>query len=354
MIKPKGKQGKPFGLSPVETDYVDKEEIEVLEYKGVDIVTTANLFEGTATSNTNTTLLDSTAEWGVDEWTDKVIRLVSVDLAEGYCLIKSNTSDTLVFDCESEGLNIANYQILETFYADEPQSVYAFDIRNAYGALVMPNVSDRKERSVYKIYNELANNGDYKTIVMCRGANRARGNKYITLDHRHEGVDFYVHYFGVDHYDILNIDAVKRYASIRVNTSLPVGSDTYSNVMTFTSINHLDSKRFISKNVSNIYWLKYKSVVTYKMLLTGALSVQRSGVGLASIVSVTARVNRGGTLIDYESSEAIVRLPNNDIKAVPISIFLELVKDDEITIIAKRVNGTISILDGSTFTILEV
>jgi hypothetical protein len=218
----------------------------------------------------------------------------------------------------------------------------------------MPSVATVKERSRYKVYNELANNGDFKTIVMCRGLDRLRGNKYLSLDHKHEGADLYVHYFGSDHYDILNIDAVKRYASVRANASLSVASATYANIMTYASINHLDAKRFIKRNISGIYWLKYKSLVTTKMLLTGALSVEKSGGGAASNVNITVRVKRGLDTIDFTDSEAITRLPANDIKSVPLSILLELQKNDEITIIAKRNSGTISILDGSTFTIAEI
>jgi hypothetical protein len=90
------------------------------------------------------------------------------------------------------------------------------------------------------------------------------------------------------------------------------------------------------------------------MLLTGALSVEKSGGGAASIVNITVRVKRGLDTIDFTDSEAITRLPANDIKSVPLLILLELQKNDEITIIAKRDTGTINILDGSTFTIAEI
>jgi hypothetical protein len=330
------------------------EDIETLTYKGVDYAPTANLLNGTATSNTNNSLTDSTKTWTVNQWVDKVVRIVDANEAEEYCLVLSNTADTLTFDCASEGLTAVTYEILTTYYAGEPQTIYAFDIRLAYGALVMPTVATVKERSRYKVYNELANNGDFKTIVMCRGLDRLRGNKYLSLDHKHEGADLYVHYFGSDHYDILNIDAVKRYASVRVNASLSVASATYANIMTYASINHLDAKRFIKRDIGGIYWLKYKSLVTTKMLLTGALSVEKSGGGAASVVSITVRVKRGEDTIDFTDSEAITRLPANDIKSVPLSILLELQKNDEITIIAKRDSGTINILDGSTFTIAEI
>ena len=328
--------------------------VKNLEYKSVDIATTADIYTGTATSNTSTTMTDSTATWEVDEWADKVVKLTSTTDADDYCLILSNTSDTLTFDCENDVFTVETYNVLETYYADKPQSIYAFDIRNAYGAIVMPSAIDRIERSRYKIYNEMANNVDYKAVVMFRGADRARGSKYFTLDHKHEGADLYVHYFGTPHYDILNIEEVKRYASVMVNTDLSIASTTYAPILTFASINNLDAKRFKAKDRSGIYWLKFKSIIATKMLLQGSLSIEKEGGGVPSVVEISVRLNRDGTIIDLTDSATVVRLPVNDIKAVPLLIYLDLQKDDELTIIAKRDSGAISLLTGSTFTLLEL
>ena len=79
------------------------------------------MVEGTATSGSVTTLTLAGAAWGVNTYQNKYLKYIQDDTTR-YCLITSNTADTLTIPYQSEALTTPTFEIWE------PDALYTYDI----------------------------------------------------------------------------------------------------------------------------------------------------------------------------------------------------------------------------------
>jgi hypothetical protein len=344
-------------LSYEEQDYARKVEFDDLESRpyNYDYEPTQTIEAGTVTSSLSNSITDSSKNWTENQFTDMVVRLVAPSLEEDYCIIASNTSNTLVFDCNKEGWNFQSFVILETFLVENMSSTISFDIRNYDCALILPLVETVDNRKELYVYNELANNGSHKLVVIARNVDRIRGNKFITLDHKYEGVMLASHYRGLEHWDLLFVENVKRYVSFGVDVPITISNNaSYVNILASSSISTLAAKRFIERDIGGIKWYKYKSIVSNEFLCSGTLSINKTTGGF-SVIDITIRVKRfsDGQTYDFDNERSVSRFSNGQILTIPIHIPFMIESNDEITIVAKNSDGDVLLDVGSVLTIRE-
>lgn len=322
-----------------------------------DYTAGADIDSGTISSSTANSITDATKNWVVGSFINKAVKLMTDDGEEEYCVILSNTTVTLTFDCDHSDLVLTSYRILDTFEVPNTmQAVISANITANDGALILPNVADIRERMSAKVYNELTLNGDHKLAIIFRGLDRGRGSKFVTLDHQYEGVDFYAHRLGINHWDLLNIENVKRYASFKTNADTTIALTNFAPILGFATTNHLLAKRFIPKNIDDNYWLKYKSVVPATFYMSGGAMLTKMESGL-STVEITVRVRRfdGGVIEDFTEILTTARLRENfnEITTIPLSVPFKLFPNDELTVIARTDVGVVTLDVGSSFIINE-
>ncbi len=92
------------------------------------------LTEGTATAGSNTTLVHTGAGWTIDAYVNKYLKY-TVDDEEKYCLIESNTADTLTITYQTEALSTPTYEIWE------PDALYEYSIANNTLTLLKDNLA---------------------------------------------------------------------------------------------------------------------------------------------------------------------------------------------------------------------
>jgi hypothetical protein len=167
-------------------------------------------------------------------------------------------------------------------------------------------------------------------------------------------VTLWAHLLGVPHWDILNLENVKRFANLTTTADLPINSATYANILSFSSASLPFARRFDLIDLLGIGWLKYKSIVTTQLSISGSLVVSRTGGG-SSLVEITVRKKRfsDGAIIDSTVS-TLGKYSGDETKTLPLDITLEIEPNDELTIIAKRDAGTINLLSGSSIVIREM
>jgi len=344
------------GFEFKEHDYVTTSDFDDLSSRpyNYDYTATVDLDSGSIISYTSNSITDTSKNWETDVFIDKVVKLTSIGGEDEYCIISSNTNNTLTFDCNISLIVFATYRIFSTFLLEKMSSVVSFDIRDNCCALILPLVSTVENRKSNYIYNELASNGSHKLVVIARGLDRIRGVKSITLEHQWEAVELYAHYREPKHWDILNVENVKRYISATVTNNVNINSLTYAPVLIDGSSTTISAKRFIAKTISGIRWAKYMSVVSNEFLCTGNISLNKTSGGF-SVIEFTIRVKRfnSGLTEDYTDVATIARLSNGQIVTVPIHIPFVLYQYDEVTAIAKNNDGLVLLETGTIFTIRE-
>lgn len=320
----------------------------------IDYKATDDIDDGTITSATSKTITDDTKDWEVDSLVGKVVRIDLDDENFDFGIIESNTSDTLTLDCDCYSDLSGTYRILDTFTVDKMETMIALDITDNCCAVVMPKSTAEIERLKAHIYIEKAVNGDEAVPIIFRNADRGLGVKYLTLEHRFEGVLLYAHMWIEPHWDILSVFNVKRTASAYITSSSPVNSTTYQVIIndgTFT----LDfAKRFVKVIRDGKLWLKYVSRVSTDFIVGGDFTAEKTDGG-SGTANFTIRKKEFATGDVTDSGRvASARFSKDEIVTVSKTGYISLAYGDEITLVANRTVGNINLLAGSGIVIREI
>lgn len=327
---------------------------EQLIVKTNDYTASVDQDSGNVTAQTANSISDNTKVWTTNQFVGSVVKMVTSAGEEDYGVVASNTATTLTLDDNHLGYTWASYRIMSTFTLTEINSINSFNITANDCALVLPSVALVDERTFVQAYIENSNNGDHKAVIVCKGTDRQRGRKWGALIHRYESVTLWSHYLGVNHWDILNLENVKRFAALSTTGNISIASATYVPILTFASTSLPESRRYTLKNVGGIGWLKYESIVTTEIKVDGILPIQRTGGG-TSLVELTIRRKRFSDSAIIDSTiKTIANFSGDETKTIPISIPIEIEPNDEITLLARRDAGTIVLLSGATLLVTEM
>jgi len=327
---------------------------ETLTTKPYEYTAGADNASGPVSSQTSNSVTDGIANYITDQWIDYVVELTTVAGEVDYAVVLSNTQTKLTFDDDHAGYTFASYRIMSTFEVEDMTSLISFDVRTNEAALILPDVSSINNRDYTRIYLELSNN-DKGLIIICRGLQRQRGLKWGKLIYKYELVELTAHQTVVPHWDILELENIKRYGSIETNINLPVNTVTYAEILTAGSVDLLpQSKRFDLVSDGGVDWLRYQSIIQQDFRLSGSIPINRTGGGTSS-VEVKVRIKRFSTGLDEDSTSTIIaQFGNDDTKTVPVDISFTLDPYDQITLIAERDTGTVTILSGASFIFTEM
>ena len=327
---------------------------EKLIVKSIDFTATADFASGTVTSQTSNSITDSGKAWTTNQFVNKGVRLITATGEIDYAIVASNTATQLVFDDAHAGFTFASYRILSTFEITQVNSITSVGILSNDCAILLPDLTTLSNRVFIKVYLEQSNNNGKRAAIICRGTQRQRGMKYGFLNYKYEGVEFWKHDLVVLHWDILQLDNIKRYTSATMTVDTPITSATYTTILPFATSTVGDQRRFEAFNRSGILWFKYMSITPLSLNVNATFNITRSGGG-SSIVDITVRVKKfvGGTIVD-STNRGFAKFSGDDTKPITISIPFTVDPYDEITIIAKRDAGTVVIEDGSNFLIKEM
>lgn len=327
---------------------------EQLITKNFNYTATADQVSGNVTAQTPNTVSDSTKTWTVNQYVGSVVKMVSAVGEEDYGIILSNTSTTITLDDNHLGSTWTTYRILNTYATEDINSINSFNITANDCAFTLPDVASVDERTFVQAYIEQSNNGDHKVAVVCKGANRQRGRKWGTLIHKYEAVTLWTHRLVNNHWDILNLENVKRFANVATTANISIASASYATILTFASLSLPFSRRYSLINTGGVGWLKYESIVMTQISVSGALVIQRTGGG-TSLVELTIRKKKfsDGSIVD-STVKSTANFSGDETKTIPIEVTLELDPYDEITLIARRDAGTINLLSGSSLLIKEM
>ena len=325
-----------------------------LTVKAIDFTATADFTSGTVTSQTSNSITDSGKAWTTNQFANKGVRLLTATGEIDYAIVASNTATQLVFDDAHAGFTFASYRILSTFEITQVNSITSVGILSNDCAILLPDLTTLSNRVFIKVYLEQSNNNGKRAAIICRGTQRQRGMKYGFLNYKYEGVEFWTHDLVVLHWDILQLDNIKRYSSATMTTDVPLASTTNVIVLPFTSMTLGTQRRFEAFNRSTFLWFKYMSITPLTMVMRGAMVISRSSGG-SSTVTVAVRIKRfvGGTIEDSVQT-SIARFSGDSTQTIPIMIPFDIQPYDEVTIIAKRDAGTVTLGIGSEFMISEV
>lgn len=329
-------------------------ETEKLIVKTLDFIAGADAASGSVTAQTANTISDNTKAWTTNQFAGYGVRLVTTAGEIDYAIVLSNTATQLTFDDNHAGYTFASYRILSTFAITDINSITSVNIEANDCAIILPDLDTTEERKFVEVYLERSLNNGKRAAIICRKTQRQRGQKYGFLNYRYEGVRFWSHYLGVRHWDILALENIKRYTSARVSTNTALASATYIVAFPFANLTQGTQRRFETRNIGGDFWFKYMSITPLTMYMDGSLLVTRTGGG-TSVVDIAVRIKRfnGGATVD--TTEFVrVKFSNDATQTAPISIPFELEPYDEVTVIAKRDAGTITIEAGSTFLIKEL
>jgi hypothetical protein len=290
----------PYNAARVSTlfDYLDARERRVPNATLTPIdyaVPSENLYAGTVTAATETTLTDSGAAWTANEWADKVV-CVAVNGTCIFAVVASNTSDTLTFDDQVDEVipTGVSFEILNTVVVtpEHMESILALDVTLGSVGVILPTVDSALERLRLHTYIERANNG-FEAVIICRGAQRVFGHKYGTLEHLAEGARLYAHNWVAPHWDLIHVYNVKRYASGFFDGDHLVTSTTWQEAGTTLTMDTL--KRFVPHVVGGNTRALYTSLVPNAFLCTFRATVRKTGGGGAGEVDITIGVLRYAT-----------------------------------------------------------
>jgi hypothetical protein len=328
--------------------------------KTINYVAVPDLDSGNVVSATANSITDTSKSWTVDEWKDKLVRITcSLTSIFTYGLVLSNTSDTLVFDdnLPSVPLNTCTYRIIDTIVLSniDPDTIVACDIRVNSTAVVLPRSIEANERKYVHAYNELANNGDHSTIIMCRGTERQLGQKYGELNHKYEGVKLYTHTWMMPHWDVLQTYNIGRYADGNWVADEAITTTAFAYLGDTGKLVYDPPKRFLPINVSGKQWLRYTSLIPRRFIIMLSVAIEKGGGG-NSVVELALAKKSGVTGIITELTDriAVARLSVAGQTTIAGNIKIDLAHNDEIILIARRDAGTILVQTGAGVDIIEI
>ena len=224
--------------SEANTDY------PTMEY--INRVAKEPILLGQVSSGTINSFTDETAEWQINQYVDKVVKLQKQGGTD-YCygVVKSNTSNTITLDHDLLMIPCSEceYKIIDTLVLTvaDLNKIIAIDNFNYDLGVVLPKVTTAIERKIFHIYIERSNNGNNNVIIMGRLTDYQLGAKYGTLTYNGEGVTIYAHSWNslLDqeanryHWDIVNLQGIQRLGSgywsddeqIISETLIPIGEN---------------------------------------------------------------------------------------------------------------------------------
>lgn len=350
--------GITFGKLDTETDLIYNEGSGV---KTINYVAVPDLDSGAVTSATVNSITDTSKSWTVNEWVDRLVRVdCSISERFQYALVLSNTADTLIFDNNFQfgtPTSTCTYRIIDTIVLSktDQDTIIATDIRVNSCAVVLPNSIEANERKYVHAYNELANNGDHSTIIMCRGAERQLGFKYGELNHRYEGVKLYTHTWNIPHWDVLQTYNIKRFANGNWVATENITSTTWQYLGDTGSLVYDPPKRFQAVNVAGKQWLRYTSLITRDFIVTLNIAIEKTDGGNSVIeCAVAKRDGITGVVTNITGRIGVARLAVAGQSTVTASIAINLKHNDEIIVIGQRSAGTIVIQQGAGLDVIEI
>lgn len=329
--------------------------------KTINYVVPAGDFDsGSVTSGTITSLTDTTKDWEINEWVDKLVRIsCSITNIFQYGLVLSNTEDTLVFDKDLLNMPSATctYRIIPTLAIEKVDldTIVAVDNRLNDCGVILPNSNSSIEREYAHVYNELSENGTHQTIVMCRGTDRQLGAPYGELNHRYEGVRLHAHTLGTPHWDVLQVFNVKRFAGSYWAVDEPITSTSFVYVGDTGKLINDKTKRFLAVDVEGKQWLRYTSLVPSDFRLQFQASLFKDGGGNSTVeVSFAKRDAITGIVTELSERIGVVRLSVAGEATAVVEVPVSLQRNDEIIAIARRTAGAIILQAGSSIDISEL
>jgi len=334
---------------------MDSVEIKSIDYKAI-----ADLDSGTVTSATSTTVTDTTKTWVDNEWVDKLVRLeCTLTSRFTYALVLSNTSTRLTFDdpLPAEPTASCTYRIIDTVVLTDADlnTIIACDIRDNTCGVILPLSKVSIERRYAQVYNELANNGDHTTVVMCRGANRQLGQKFGELNHRYEGVRLHAHTWGVPHWDVIQVFNVKRFANGAWVVAEAIATTAYEFLGDTGKLTYEPPKRFMALDVAGKQWLRYTSLLSRSFLILTSVVVEKTGGGNSIIeIAYAKRSGSTGVVTQITNRVGVAKLAVAGQATITTQFNVSLNHNDEIILIAKRDTGTIEVLTGSSIDLIEL
>ena len=330
---------------------------ENLPLQSIDYIAPAtDLDSGTSSGGSNTTLIDSTKTWTVDEFVNKVVKINCNNSAVfEYGVVASNTSNTLTFDSELVFAvhDNCDYKILNTLEVPEKfPLIVAFDVRLNDCAILLPKMNSDLERKSIHSYIELADNGDNKVAIVCREGDDFLQQKWGTLEHKFEGVTLYGHNFGRPHYDVISTYNIKRYANGYTTADTNITSTTFEYMG--ANLNYDVFKRFVEVNDSGQNWIQYTSLIPSEFELEFTALVDKSGGG-GSVVDISFnKKTKEGVETLLNTRVSIVSLSAGaDKETISFKVPVTLNYGDRVIPTAKRTTGTILLKAGSQVTIRE-
>lgn len=337
-------------------DYWDGKEDFI---KSIDYAPTEALFQGNVSGGTINTLIDNTQDWTTNEWVDKIVKMeINGDMQYGAVL--SNTSDTLTFDDNLifEPCIGCAYTILDTLVI-EPEDlgvIVALDLTSNTCGILLPKVNSSFERAYIHMYIERSPNGRVVPI-MSRGTDRQLGVKYGTLEHITEGVRLYAHTYLTDHWDIIQTYNIKRLASEYLNDDVILASNTtdWQLVLDEDKTETQKLKRFVPVITEGVVWLRYVSLIPKDFFISGVVQAFK-GSGGAGELYVTLRIKDGitGLDTDYDERDIYTRFGGGEgAQHLAVNIPINLKRNDQITLVARRTAQTFTMGAGTSIDIQE-
>jgi hypothetical protein len=314
------------------------------------------LEQGQITSFTSNSITDNLANWEIDEFKNKVVKICYNDI-NFYAVVESNTSDTLIFDdlLEQEPELNNNYCILHTLDTAETGLNIIVAVVNVIGesAILLQKSTIENERQYLHAYIERIENNNY-CCIMSRKLDRQFGSKYSVLEGLQEGIRVYAHQLQVPHWDIIQTINIKRFFNGYFDTANAINTTEYT--ATGLNITKNNSKRFFMKELTNVKRFLYTDLVQRDFNLNLTATIEKTGGG-GGECTVTFAIYRDKTEIIeiLENSEQTTRFAGGaGFLNIVVNAVTQLNKNDYIYIVTKRDSGVFFIAAGSTITINEI
>ena len=323
--------------------------------KFYDLVSTANLDSGIVTSSTINSITDSTKNWIVNQFVNKVVKVYNGNY--DYGLILSNTTNTIVFDSNFTLLPSVgyNYKIIDAYILNETDMdiMISADTTLNDCALILPQVNSNNNRRTVNMYLEKGGN---HFVNICRNVDRQGGYKYGVLLSPSESVTLKSHNYIPNHYDIFSNANIKRYATGYWNATEDIGGvNVYTPIGNLASLIVDDYRRFTPVNKSGKSWMKYNSLFARKMQLTGNYKIIKTGAGDATLDFALIKYDaETGLTTQLLNRVSTVKQSANDIFTVSFRAIIDLKYGDEIAVICRKDTDTFTMQIGSSMELREV
>jgi hypothetical protein len=316
------------------------------------------ILESAVTSGTDTTLTDTTQNWGINQWKDHIVKIYKNGGADfQFGVVLSNTANTLTFDDNLIGApcNLCMYKIIHTYIIPPERLpfILAVDNRNGEGGVILPKVTPDIERRYVHVYMERTV-GDTEVPIISRTTDRQGGVKYGVLEDRNEGVRLYTHQWQSEHWDIISTYNIKRFTTAYWlnDTNVPATNNVFHIVSPVANVTTDFYKRFRPVERDGNIWWRYTSLIPqyFYMIFTANIS-KTGGVGDAQIT--WRKRHADGTIEDLDTRSSGTRFgAGAGENTITVEVPVLLSRNDEVTpILAKT--GTFVVEQGSYIKIIQ-